>query len=264
MPKLQISISGLCMYVPRQGTVSVLMPRTGGDIEQHVARLIIERKAGSGASTFDEIPLEGCSVTVAPSGGGGADASTIPQTVLDIHHYSAKPIPVRFLEGKTNEPHLISRLTLAGGRCTESKAGARFELDPGVLQCFCHALLWEIDVAGTGSSVDLQLISLRNGALVGTVSVPVNGNGDAPVRLFHMPSHHLPTHGAHTGPRPPSGTPISHYAAYYGFTPNPARQVIPKYQDDCPKAGAGGGQHVDAITGSDPVTCGAGSSIADE
>ena len=79
--KLTIRFCGLCLFVPHDGAMHVLLPAIHdhaahhghhGEVEPHHARLFHH---SGGGYTMPGLDFSGCMVDFAPAGQGGADAA---------------------------------------------------------------------------------------------------------------------------------------------------------------------------------------------
>jgi hypothetical protein len=146
MPALEITFSGLCLFVPNaaEGVVHVLMPRVenahGGS--RFVARLLAESFAGPAAR-----PMEGWSLVLG-NAPGTADTSLTPEVpsrgeLLDLSRMTGQKLPRRVLASR-EMPELTARVTLRAGRVHSVEGGSTWEIQgrPVVL---AQSLTWRME-----------------------------------------------------------------------------------------------------------------------
>lgn len=227
---LNITFNGLCLFVPGDGRMYVLMPKTGpaagdGSVEQHTATLSYGGAAVEGG-TGGTVAIEGVEIAFGGADGGGVDTS-FPSGVVNLSRYTGAGIPSGYLTG--DGAPVAARIVLgAGGFGTVGDVA-------------CWTFLRRVD----GRDVEERAEMTNNATWTvpvdgGPVTVrkrPLAGGADQEVVRFRtdVPSIDLRIacavdHDHATVPK--VGDPPHHFRAFYWLLDDPADTRLPGFTNE--------------------------------
>jgi hypothetical protein len=132
--KLIIDIRGLCLLVPHEGKMHVLLPKSHESMK-HIA--LFKFKGGRPKEPFDGVRWDLSDL-------GGTAAQTLPAEVVDAAEYINKSgVPLSRLAG--SQKNVASHLILGAGRCTARGRVAHWKIGGKSMVPMTNKIRWVID-----------------------------------------------------------------------------------------------------------------------
>ncbi|HEX6372320.1 MAG TPA: hypothetical protein VF006_25600 [Longimicrobium sp.] len=239
---LTINFWGLCLFVPDGDTLWVLLPQTGGDVENppipgHPAVLYVDpayRQPDSPNTTGAEEllgDLKGMDLVI--GGPGNPNATPLPVELANVGAVADLPIDPTLLESSPGGATLTARIQLGEGTWaipTTSQTSQCYVFPEGTSpQPLWSTLQWTMTDLPSGPGqpgdrLNLDLTPFAGGPFIRHTLYPIDGTIEFSV--WHTDPADLPGQPPVTSP--PLGSPSSHFAAYYILFPGtPANQSVP-------------------------------------
>lgn len=250
---LQITFTGLCLFVPRkeEGKLHVLMPRTD--------RLRHHGSAEHECSIPDEHAMRLVFDTAHLTKGSTAPSKLLTQVslkekILEIPRWGdlMPDIPPGLvkLDGTLKEGvledgvNLTSRVTLHSGSVTDAAEGECFQWRGGFRR-MSHILDWTIeDHPGSFFVGELRQMNGGSGGTLPTLyPISIGGKNMIQLTIFHVTPGDLPPDPIKI-PDPKDSEDVHHFAAYYEIADVRQKDLPKVYRNKCgtpsPKGGRGG------------------------
>jgi hypothetical protein len=193
MATLKITVHGLCLFVPYNGAMYVVMPKTGptvnnGRVPPHGASLMMDHKYYSSGDARTHIDLDGHQLEI--YGVATSDVSSkFPCGVVNITDFSNLKVPKENLE-QNSLGTVNARVVLTGGSMLQPMYVACWYLPNGEIAGMTHEVVWSIPIVSSSGEVDLLLNDLDSGTGSGTPLVTLKPDPDTDPDTIAIEIHH--------------------------------------------------------------------------
>lgn len=225
---LEITFTGLCLYVRDGAKLHVLMPSAAGcHIEKHESRVYTNRNW----KRWEE--LGNCELDLSDLGGGSAANFDLPPTIFDFATLGYS-VPQKYL--KEDHPELYTRITLMNGEASFVEDGALWAMTDDRAKCeatapveMSHQLRWKIN--------DVPRDHLRWAFRQFGSNTPGENPYPRPtaakkleLHITHAPKENHPD-GKGSTPVPKECESRTHFEAYYSLLPSATLKPLPYFHD---------------------------------
>jgi hypothetical protein len=227
MATLEITVHGLCLFVPYKTAMYVLMPQTGptvnyGKVVKHESMLHIDHRYYLSGDPRPKIPIDGYQLDISSPTGSGVDP-TLPCGVVDLTEFSTLRVPKDSLDRNLFNT-VNSRIVLTDGSMQAPKKVACWQL-PQTAQIagMADTVIWSIPLNTSPAQVVLRLNNLNSGTGSGTTLVELqedHGKIEFGIR------HHVKGTDTPFGHQPGEAPP--HFEGFYFLLESPYN-TLPGY-----------------------------------